>query len=162
MSLSYEASVIFVRDIVVSRAFYEGLLGRTLMADHGENVVYVGGLSLWQAEHASSIVFGKKKTRQRWGADNLELYFESDDIDAEFERLQASGVRLIHKVHEEPWGQRTFRCWDPDGHIIEVGEPMPASIRRLLDQGYKPEDIVKRTSMPMELVLQAIGYPRFC
>ena len=162
MSLGYEASVIFVKDMVVSRAFYEGLLGRTVMADHGENILYVGGLSLWQAEHASSIIFGRRGIRKKWGHDNLELYFESDDISSEFERLQAAGVQLIHEVHEEPWGQRTFRCWDPDGHIVEVAEPMPAVIKRLFDQGYKPEDIVKRTSMPMELVLQAIGYPRFC
>ena len=69
MSLSYEASVIFVKDMVVSRAFYEGLLGQTVMADHGENVVYAGGLSIWEAARASAIVFGRKKTRRRWGSD---------------------------------------------------------------------------------------------
>jgi hypothetical protein len=39
---------------------------------------------------------------------------------------------------------------------------MPLVIKRLYDQGYTPESIVNRTSMPMELVLQTIGYPRFC
>ncbi len=162
MSLTFEASVVFVADMAASREFYEGVLGRTLMADHGENVVYVGGLSLWQAERASAIVFGRKRSRKQWGADNLELYFESDDLDAEFEAFDRAGVRLIHHIHEEPWGQRTFRCWDPDGHIIEVAEPMTQVISRLFAQGYEPDDIASRTSMPMELVLQTIGYPRFC
>ena len=162
MSLRFEASVIFVKNIAASREFYEGLLGQVVMADHGENVLYVGGFSIWQAEHASGIVFGTKEARESWGCRNLELYFESDDIDSESERLRGAGVTFIHELHEEPWGQRTFRCCDPDGHIVEVAEPMASTIKRLSSRGYRPEDIVKRTSMPMELVLQAIGYPRFC
>jgi hypothetical protein len=133
------------------------------MSDYGPNVTFTGGLSLWQAERAGEIIFGKKpEAKARLGGNNLELYFEADDIDKAFVLVRDAGTEMIHPIHEEPWGQRTFRCYDPDGHIVEIGEPMPVAIRRLFRQGYKPEDIVARTGMPMEAILQAIGYPRFC
>jgi hypothetical protein len=139
------------------------MLGQQVLADHGPNIVFTSGFAIWQSKRAGEIIFGRNAGAEaRTGCDNLELYFESEEIEAELEKLENAGVRIIHPVHEEPWGQRNFRCYDPDGHIVEVGEPMPLVIKRLYDQGYTPESIVNRTSMPMELVLQTIGYPRFC
>lgn len=59
----------------------------------------------------------------RCGRANLALYFEVEDIDGAFERI-APSVELIHPVQPQAWGQRMFRSRDPDGHIVEVGEPM--------------------------------------
>lgn len=36
---------------------------------------------------------------------------------------------------EHSWGQRVIRFYDPDGHMIEVGEAMKAVIERFLDSG---------------------------
>jgi uncharacterized glyoxalase superfamily protein PhnB len=33
-------------------------------------------------------------------------------------------VDLIHPIVEQAWGQRVFRFYDPDGHAVEVGEPL--------------------------------------
>lgn len=32
-------------------------------------------------------------------------------------------VELIHPIERQAWGQKVFRFYDPDGHIVEVGEP---------------------------------------
>ena len=40
----------------------------------------------------------------------------------DFARL-AGLARIVHPIRTEPWGQRVFRLLDPDGHIVEVGEP---------------------------------------
>jgi catechol 2,3-dioxygenase-like lactoylglutathione lyase family enzyme len=153
---------IFVSDIGVSRAFYEEVLGQRVSGDHGLHVMFVGGFAIWQVDRTGSSIFPSKPSRAHTGSSGMELYFEADDVDAALALVEGSGNKVIHRVREEAWGQRTFRCYDPDGHIIEVGEPMPVAMRRLFRGGSTPETIAKRTSMPMEMVLQAIGYPRWC
>ena len=61
-----------------------------------------------------------------YGRRNVLYYFEDDDIDACFARIK-DRVELIHPIVKQAWGQRVFRFYDPDGHAIEVGEPMPAA-----------------------------------
>jgi uncharacterized glyoxalase superfamily protein PhnB len=52
-----------------------------------------------------------------------ELYFETDDIDAFLEKLNTyENIRYVHPIKMHSWGQRAVRIYDPDGHIIEVGE----------------------------------------
>jgi catechol 2,3-dioxygenase-like lactoylglutathione lyase family enzyme len=163
MPLNFAASVVMVKDIEASRRFYEGLLGQVVRSDHGPNLMFAGGLSIWDAGHAESILYGNEPGKRiNTGGNNIELYFESGDIDEDFARLQAAGVDMLQPVHEEPWAQRTFRCLDPDGHIIEVGERMEAVARRLHQSAVSPQDISKRLQVPIEFVLQAIGLPRYC
>ena len=38
----------------------------------------------------------------------------------------------MHPVKEHSWGQRVVRFYDPDRHIIEVGENMKVVCRRFL------------------------------
>jgi uncharacterized Zn finger protein len=88
------------------------------------------------------------------GQDNFELYFETEDLDAIWTRLSNASVEVVHPVHEQPWGQRVIRVYDPDGHIVEVGEPMPLVIARFLAQGMAAEEVAERTLMPLEVVQQ--------
>jgi uncharacterized glyoxalase superfamily protein PhnB len=44
-----------------------------------------------------------------------------EDVDAEYTRLMALGVRSIAEPKTEPWGQRNFWIADPEGNYIEVG-----------------------------------------
>jgi catechol 2,3-dioxygenase-like lactoylglutathione lyase family enzyme len=163
VGVRFSSAVILVEDIGVSRKFYEGLLDQTVMMDHGENVLYAGGLSLWEVKKAYRIIFDREATgKTRLGRDNFEVYFESGDVEAVYGRFVDAGIETLQPVHEEPWGQRTFRCYDPDGHLVEVAEPMDALARRLSGEGMTPVEISRRTTMPMEFVLQAIGHPRFC
>lgn len=45
-----------------------------------------------------------------------------------------------------------FRCSDPDGFIIEVGETMPDLVKRLDREGLSPEEIERQSMMPLEIV----------
>ncbi|GAH41494.1 unnamed protein product [marine sediment metagenome] len=72
--------------------------------------------------------------------------------------LHPSTVReTLSKMYEQPWGQRCFRIYDPDNHIIEFGEPMPTVIKRFSSQGLSIEEIVKKTLMPLEIVKKVLG-----
>jgi hypothetical protein len=49
-----------------------------------------------------------------------------------------------------------MRFYDPDYHIIEVGESMESVAIRYFQSGMTVEDICRRTSLPGEFVQKAI------
>ncbi len=51
---------------------------------------------------------------------------------------------------EHGWGQRVIRFYDPDGHIIEVGEDMKMVINRFLDSGMTMEEVSKKMDVSVE------------
>jgi catechol 2,3-dioxygenase-like lactoylglutathione lyase family enzyme len=155
MSIKFESTVLFVKDIEASRRFYEGLLGQKVEMDFGPNVGFVGGFAIWQVDHAYQTIFERPPGEMsQLGRGNCEIYFEADDVDTAYARLSDARVPFAHPVCEQPWGQRVFRVYDPDGHIVELGEPMPVVIRRFLAQGMSAEEAAERTGMPLEIVQQ--------
>ena len=86
----------------------------------------------------------------RFGGNDAELYFETEDFDGFLDTLE--GVRLVAPVIEHRWGQRVVRLYDPDDHIIEVGEPLQVVCRRFLESGLTQEGIARRMDVPLELV----------
>ncbi|NDJ75992.1 MAG: glyoxalase [Chloroflexi bacterium] len=155
MTITYQSAVIFVQDMQTSRAFYEGLLDQQVEMDFGANVGYVGGLALWEAQHALQMIYDETRSpASPLGQHNLELYFETEDLDAAWARLEAAQVTVVHPIKTQPWAQRALRVCDPDGHIIEIAEPMPVVIQRLLGEGLSEEQVSERTSMPLPIVQQ--------
>jgi catechol 2,3-dioxygenase-like lactoylglutathione lyase family enzyme len=155
MDIAYQAPAIFVQDIAASRRFYEELLGQEVKMDFGPAVDFAGGFHLWQIDHAFQTIYGRAPDAiQRPRSHNVELHFETADAKAASIRLAEAGVEFVHPLSEMPWGKRIFRVRDPDGHVIAVGEPMPAVIARLLDEGLAVESVIERTAMPAELVKQ--------
>lgn len=155
MAIKFCSSVLLVKDVNVSRNFYEGLLGQEIEFDHGACVAFGGGFSIWQKEYAHSIMkvqhYGHTANRQ---TPCFELYFEADDLDNILKKLSDKKIELVHETYEQPWGQRVFRVFDPDGHIVEIGEPMTAVVKRCLKSGLEPEEVAKRTSMPVDFVIK--------
>lgn len=153
----FKSAVLFVQDMPASRRFYEGVLGLKVELDLGVNVGYLGGVALWQRESAAEHIQGRPFVNTGpLGRDNFELYFEMDEIEAMAARFEQAGVRWVHRLKEQAWGQRVVRVYDPDGHIVEVGETMPQVVRRLAREGVERADIVTRTGMPRAFVDQAL------
>ncbi|WP_022661679.1 VOC family protein [Paucidesulfovibrio longus] len=151
MPIKFEGPAVLVRDMKQSREFYEGLLEQEVLGDHGPHVAYQGGFSIWLAEHACPLL-GKPAPTTPLGRDNFELYFESEDPEAAYRAAVEAGADILHEVVEQPWAQRCFRMLDPDGHIVEVGEPLPALVRRLMRDGMTEQQVAERTSLPLEYV----------
>ena len=122
--LRFVCPLFVVDDIAVSRRFYEDALGQTVAEDHGENVVFEGGFAIHLKSHFQRLLGGQSRFPVVARAHDAELYFETDDLEAAQTRLTEAGAESIHPVREQPWGQRVLRCYDPDGHIVEVGESM--------------------------------------
>ncbi|HMB21901.1 MAG: VOC family protein, partial [Chloroflexota bacterium] len=72
--------------------------------------------TVWKAEAPSG-------TDQPQGRHNVLIYFETDTLEDTFERLKEK-VRLINPIERQAWGQNVFRFYDPDGHVVEIGEPL--------------------------------------
>lgn len=152
MPIRFHSPCVFVADLARSRAFYEDGLGQEPGLVLDGYVVYPG-FCLWRTDTARRHVFDEPNAPADgpMGRDNFELYFETEQIEDAWERLFPR-TETIHPMKLQPWGQRCFRLRDPDGHILEVAEPMEAVIRRLRDQGRTPEEIVAATMMPPEFV----------
>ncbi|NLX09225.1 MAG: glyoxalase [Chloroflexi bacterium] len=163
MNAQYRSAVLFVKDMAASRRFYEQLLGQQVEMDFGPNVGYTCGLSLWEVRAACEVIFQREPdTDAPLGRSNLETYFEVDDLDAAQQTLTEAGVRLVHPVIEQPWAQRTLRACDPDGHIVELSEPIDRTVRRLAEGGMNAAAISQKTAMPLPVVEQilAAGRPK--
>jgi len=123
--------------------------------DFGLNVGFKDGFALWQVDHAFQMILGHAPDSvERLGRQNYELYFETEDLEGASSHLLEAGVEFVHPLREQPWGQRVFHVYDPDGHIVELGEPMSAVIARLLGKGMSAEAVAERTAMPLEIVQQ--------
>lgn len=157
MKISFEGPAIFVTDLPRSRAFYEELLEQEVLADFGQNIPFKSGFSLWETDHATSIIFqGKQSAPAQLNHDNFEMYFETDNLEGMWTKIQTEWHDIIHPIHEAPWMQRGFRLRDPDGHIVEISESLPAVFKRLVSQGMTPEEIAQKTGTPIAMVTEAI------
>lgn len=153
--MKYICSLIVVKDIKVSRDFYENVLGQKVKYDFGENVAFEGGFAIHLEDHYKKLI-GEEHSQIVKKSNNFELYFETDEIDSVLNRLKDNKTEFIHEISEQPWGQRVLRFYDPDYHIIEIGESMESVVLRYHSSGMSVEDISKRTSMPKEFVEKTV------
>lgn len=140
--MKYEGVCIAVKDVNLSKKFYQELFGLEVFQDYGINLSF-GGLSL-QQEFDWLIGVSKESILEK--AHNMELYFEEDYFDDFIAKLKKRDdiQYLGNGVKEAGWGQRSIRFYDLDGHIIEVGENMKMVVKRFLDSGMSMEETSKR------------------
>ena len=147
--MKFKNPLIVVTDISKSVDFYRNVLGLRVITDFGANKTLTGGLCLQTCETWQTFI-GKDEIV--FGGCDAELYFEEDDFDAFAERLKTCAIEYVHPVKEHAWGQRVVRFYDPDRHIIEVGENIKTVCRRFLDSGMTPEETAVRMDVPLKFV----------
>ncbi len=155
--MKFVCPLIVVEDISISKLFYEQVLGQKVKFDFGENVVFKGDFAIHLKAHYQQLLGEPDNYPVTQQAHNGELYFETEDIEAMHDRLRRDEVEFIHQIREEPWGQRVMRFYDPDGHIIELGETMEAVVWRFCKQGLSTDEVSQRTSMPAGFVERVVN-----
>ncbi len=152
-------TVIFVKNIEVSKQFYQQLFGLNIKHDFGENVIFNDAFSLWQKKRAHQIIFEKEPDQvEKINMKNTELYFETDDLESIWTKIkQQDTIKIIHGIKEEQWGQRTIRIYDPDRFIIEIAEPMETVVRRLAQTEASMDNISQKTQLPITAVQQILN-----
>ena len=155
--MKFKLPLLAVADIERAKAFYKEVLGLGVVLDFGENVTLTGGISLQTMDSWQSFIGGRNV---RLGGNDAELYFEEEDLDSFLAKLEGMpGVELVHPVHQYGWGQRVVRFYDPDGHIIEVGESMRRVVLRFLESGMTVEETVEVSQHPLDFVLWCRDHP---
>ncbi|CAN5345287.1 VOC family protein [soil metagenome] len=48
--------------------------------------------------------------------------FRTDDLDATFERIAASGAEVLEEPTTQPWGARDCAVRDPSGNLIRIAQ----------------------------------------
>lgn len=152
--MRYAGALIAVEDVARSRRFYEGLLGQRVIADYGQDVAFEGGFSIHERAHFSALLDGRSVGVR---ANDAELYFEEDEVAEAFSRLEASGVEVVHPPREQPWRQLVARMYDPDGHIVELGEPLARTASRMDAEGSTLAEIGLSTYLSRVEALRAIA-----
>jgi uncharacterized glyoxalase superfamily protein PhnB len=97
----------------------EGDLVHSQMA-FGNGYVMIG--QEWSADHKSPMSVGGKNTQ------TVSIEIETD-IDAHFERAKAAGAVIYAEPETQFYGDRTYRCRDPEGHIWTVSQSVKAVSR---------------------------------
>ena len=142
MKLNLSGFVLFVDDVAKSKDFYSHVLGQEVVADIGGiNIGFKSGLALWEKKYAQNNIFGKPAGSGK--SDDAEIYFETAELDEVFARVSQSAT-ILHPLKIQPWQQRTFRVYDPDGFIVEIAETMESVILRLRHEGLCVEEISQR------------------
>ena len=147
--MKFHSAVIIVKDIERTKKFYCDLMDQTIKYDFGKNVTFESGFAIWELRDENII---KRKLNTLECGNPLELYFEDENIEVIYKKLKEKNVKFLHDIQEEPWGQRTVRFFDPDGHLLEVGEPLHTFVRNLYKQDMTIDQIVEKSGISIEHV----------
>ena len=113
-------TVIFARDMVAMRRFYEDVLGFPLLRELSPNWIEyrVGGNTLALAK-PSRIASDAPTTN---GSASLQLAFKvsPSEVDQCADELVRQGIALLSPPTDQSFGHRTLFFRDPDGNLLEV------------------------------------------
>jgi len=53
-----------------------------------------------------------------------QLYCSVDDVDAHYRRARDAGATIVGEPIDQPYGERSYRALDPEGHRWIFGSPL--------------------------------------
>jgi predicted enzyme related to lactoylglutathione lyase len=132
MTIALQYCNITVNDVDQSIAFYVDALGLEVqndVASGGFRWVTLGS----ESQPGLGIVLSEPHAgRSQADGDTLQelltkgvlpmLVFNTDDIDATFERLRASGAEVLQEPIDQPWGPRDCAFRDPSGNTVRISQ----------------------------------------
>ena len=132
MTITLQYCNITVTDVDESIAFYVGALGlqvRNDVASGGFRWLTLGS----DAQPGLEIVLSVPHAgRSQADGDALQelltkgvlsmLVFRSDDLDATFETVRASGAEVLQEPIDQDWGPRDCAFRDPSGNVVRISQ----------------------------------------
>lgn len=112
------ATIIEVKDVKVSEAFYNEKLGFGPGFFYGDPpcfcIVSKGRATIFLDQSRTP---RQTPLNQYWAA-----YLYVDDVDGYAEELRAKDVAIVRDLEDQDYGCRDFDIRDPDGHVIGIGQ----------------------------------------
>ena len=136
MTISLQYSTITVSDVDESLAFHRDALGLEVQSD------VASGAFRWvtlvsPAQPDLGIVLSEPHAgRSQADGDTLRklltkgalpiIVVRTDDLDATFETIRASGAEVVQEPIDQPWGPRDCAFRDPSGNTVRISQaPKP-------------------------------------
>jgi catechol 2,3-dioxygenase-like lactoylglutathione lyase family enzyme len=129
MALTLSATFIPLHDPDEALGFYRDALGLEVCNDvaaDGFRWVTVGG----PGQDVDIVLFQPHGGRSQAEGDALlalvvqgslqAAIFSSDDLDATFEKVRASGAEVLQEPTSQPWGARDCAFRDPSGNLVRI------------------------------------------
>ena len=123
MHMELVQSRIVTNDVEAMAGFYAKLLTAEVTLNEFYVEVSAGAMSVgfskcrFTEEHANNTGCSTSLSAQ-YGETILD--FVVDDVDAEYERIDALGVQWVLPPTTQPWGRRSMLFRDPEGHLVNV------------------------------------------
>jgi len=131
MTTTLATMFISVHDPEAALGFYRDALGlevRLDVSNNGYRWITVGapgqdvGIVLSQPHGGRSQTEGDALlTLVTQGAMQAAI-FKSDDLDATFEKVRASGAEVLQEPMSQPWGARDCAFRDPSGNLVRIAQ----------------------------------------
>jgi catechol 2,3-dioxygenase-like lactoylglutathione lyase family enzyme len=132
MNLTLSQCFVLVHDPELALAFYRDILGLELRNDVAREDfrwITVGAAS----QPGVAIVLTNYLNGSPADGDALAallakgalngVHFHTDDLDATFQKLSASGTEIVQEPTEQPWGTRDCAVRDPSGNLVRIDQP---------------------------------------
>ncbi|WP_329197024.1 MULTISPECIES: VOC family protein [unclassified Streptomyces] len=132
MNISLQYCHITVNDVDEALGFYRDALGldvRNDVASGDYRWVTLGS----PAQPGLEIVISEPHAgRSQADGDALQelltkgvlpmVVFRTDDLDATFEKVRASGAEVLQEPIDQPWGPRDCAFRDPSGNLVRINQ----------------------------------------
>ncbi|MBP0460454.1 VOC family protein [Streptomyces montanisoli] len=136
MTIALQYCHVTVNDLDESLAFYRDALGletRNDVGSDGARWVTLGSAT----QPGLEIVLSQPHAgRSQADGDALQelltkgvlpmTVFSTDDLDATFERVRASGAEVLQEPIDQPWGPRDCAFRDPSGTMVRIQQAAKA------------------------------------
>ena len=131
MTVTVSRMFILVNDPDEALGFYRDALGldvRNDVASGGFRWVTVGApgqdvdIVLFQPHGGLSETEGDALLSLVTKGSLQAAIFSSDDLDATFEKVRASGAEVLQEPASQPWGARDCAVRDPSGNMVRIAQ----------------------------------------
>jgi catechol 2,3-dioxygenase-like lactoylglutathione lyase family enzyme len=132
MTTSLQACHLTVNDVDAALGFYRDGLGLEVRNDVGSGGFRWVSLG-FAAQPGVEIVLSEPHAgRSQADGDALQelltkgvlpmIMFRTDDLQATFEKLEASGAEVLQEPMDQPWGPRDCAFRDPSGNMVRISQ----------------------------------------
>ncbi|TFB50383.1 VOC family protein [Cryobacterium tagatosivorans] len=132
MTISLQYSNITVNDVDESLAFYRDALGLEVQNDVASGPFRWVTLGSTAQPDLGIVLSEPHAGRSQADGDALQalltkgvlpiIVFRTDDLDATFETLRASGAEVLQEPIDQPWGPRDCAFRDPSGNTVRFSQ----------------------------------------
>ncbi|MEO3871070.1 VOC family protein [Nonomuraea sp. B12E4] len=137
MSIALQYCHITVNDVDEAVAFYGHALGLAVRNDVASGDFRWVTLGSPDQTGAEIVLSEPHAGRSQADGDTMQelltkgvlpmTVFRTDDLDATFERVRASGAEVLQEPIDQPWGPRDCAFRDPSGNMVRISQEPKSS-----------------------------------